>query len=166
MPPEIYSVAIDLPGRLFIMPCPRAACLSRDIEFYRQQGVDTILSLLAENEAGFLKLDNEAAACADAGIDFLSSPITDFGLPDIDVFDPLVHKIADKLRDGHHVAAHCRAGIGRTGMLTAATLIALRDEAEDAVQKVAVARGVPIPDTVEQGNFIFDFGLRNRQAFH
>jgi protein-tyrosine phosphatase len=101
-------------------------------------------------------LADECSACAHVGIEFLSSPTKDFGLPEVLVFDALVQKIAGMLEDGRHVAVHCRAGIGRSGMVTAATLMALGLDVGTAISQVAQARGVPIPDTVEQGKFIAD----------
>lgn len=160
MSPEIYLVGADLPGSLFIMPCPSGDHLSHDIDVYRTRGVDTVVSMLAQDEAAQLGLADECSACACVGIKFLSSPIKDFGLPEVLVFDALVQKIAGMLRDGRHIAVHCRAGIGRSGMVTAATLIAMGLECGTAISQVTQARGVPIPDTVEQGKFIADWEIR------
>jgi len=158
--PEIYLVADNLPGNLFIMPCPSGDHLSRDIAFYRGQGVDTVVSMLAPDEADVLGLAGEAEICSRAGIEFLSSPIKDFGLPDVVIFDSLVADIAAMLGDGRYVAVHCRAGIGRSGMVTAATLIALGIDADTAVRQISGVRGVSIPDTVEQGRFIMEYAKR------
>ena len=160
MLPEIYLVADDLPGRLYIMPCPSGNNLTQDIAAYRARGVDTVVSMLAVDEAADLGLADEGAVCAEAEMAFLSSPIKDFGLPDIMVFAALVEQITGLLRNEGHVAVHCRAGIGRSGMVTAAVLIAMGADVGTAVQKVTTARGVPIPDTVEQGRFIAAFELR------
>ncbi|MGJ5617840.1 protein-tyrosine phosphatase family protein [Sulfitobacter sp. MF3-043] len=162
MTPEIYIVAADLPGSLFIMPCPNGYNLHGDIEAYQAQGVDTVVSMLVPKEAEMLGLAEESVACADAGLAFISSPIKDFGLPDIKVFDPLVRRIGDMLLDGRHVAVHCRAGIGRSGMVTAATLVALGSDSGLAIKKIARARGALIPDTMEQGRFIAEYEQRIR----
>lgn len=161
MPPEIYLVADDLPGRLYIMPCPSGGCLSQDVAAYQALRVDTVVSMLAVDEAADLGLADESTECARAGIVFISSPIKDFGLPDTTVFDALVERIVHAIGQGKQVAVHCRAGIGRSGMVTAAVLIAMGEAVDIAVQKVTTARGEPIPDTVEQGRFIADFALRS-----
>lgn len=160
MLPEIYLIADDLLGRLYIMPCPSGDHLTQDIAAYRARGVDTVVSMLAVDEAADLGLTDEGAICANAEMDFVSSPIKDFGLPDIMVFDALVERIVGLLRRGRHIAVHCRAGIGRSGMVTAAVLITMGADVDTAVQKVTTARGVSIPDTVEQGRFIANFQLR------
>jgi protein-tyrosine phosphatase len=159
---EIYLVASNLPGSLFIMPCPRGDQLSSDIASYHARGVDTIVSMLAVDEAMLLGLECEGLCCGKAGIVFLSSPITDFGLPEVAVFDALVGNIAGLMRNGHKVAVHCRAGIGRSGMVTAATLIALGFESDVAVEEITRHRGIAIPDTVEQGKFVAEFAKRDR----
>ncbi len=160
MPVEIYLVASDLPGSLFIMPCPDTDFLNQSIADYQAQGVDTIVSMLAVDEAAQLGLAGEEYECSQAGIEFMSSPITDYGLPDIDVFDALVRQIAVLLQQGQKVAVHCRAGIGRSGMVTAATLVALGFDCDAAIKQVSRARGIPVPDTVEQGKFIAEFAQR------
>jgi protein-tyrosine phosphatase len=58
------------------------------------------------------------------------------------------------LQGGQNVAVHCRAGIGRSGMVAACSLVALGLAAPLAQAEVSKARGVAIPDTVEQGVFI------------
>jgi protein-tyrosine phosphatase len=163
--PEIYLVAGDLPGRLFIMPCPSGTELKRDVDAYRVRGVDTLLSMLAVDEAAQLGLSDEQAVCEDAGITFVSFPIIDFGLPDPDLFVALIQRIVDLLRAGDSVAVHCRAGIGRSGMVTAATLIALGYEVSKAVARVSASRGVSIPDTAEQGKFLAEFAQRKTESY-
>lgn len=143
------------------MPCPSDDHLRHDIGAYRAHGVDALVSMLPDDEAAQLGLSDERAICAEAGITFVSFPIVDFGLPDRDKFAALIQRIVDLLREGKTVAVHCRAGIGRSGMATAATLIALGYEASSAVGIVSASRGVTIPDTVEQGGFIAEFARRN-----
>ncbi len=142
------------------MPCPSGEHLSQDIAAYRARGVDIVVSMLAGDEAAALGLAEERQHCAGAGIEFRSFPIKDFGLPDVVDFDCLVEDIVKALRQGQHVAVHCRAGIGRSGMVTAAALILMGDDVEGAVAKVSIARQATIPDTVEQGKFIANFGAR------
>lgn len=150
----MFLVGRDLPGQLWIMPCPEADGLEQSIVGFKADGVDTVVSLLPPAEMVELGVADEAQLCADCGLDFVSHPITDFGLPEVSAFLSLISDIAQRVKSGQGVAVHCRAGIGRSGMTTAGTLIALGFESADAIAMVSRARGVSIPDTVEQGVFI------------
>lgn len=158
MPAEFFPVpTAEVPGRLWIMPAPCADHLHADIAEYRAAGITKVISMLARDEAKMLGLAEERAACAQAGIAFENHAIVDFGLPDLAGFHVLTHKIAEALRDGENIAVHCRAGIGRSGMVTAGVLIILGQTAQNAIEGVSNARGVSIPDTVEQGRFLTTF---------
>ncbi|MGB3243436.1 MAG: protein-tyrosine phosphatase family protein [Sulfitobacter sp.] len=158
----MFEIEQAASGSLWIMPCPEGMQLAQDVRNYRQRGADRIVSMLATEEAAQLGLAGEAEACADAGLAFEHHPIADFGVPDLRSFTALVNRIYRWLGAGQSVAVHCRAGIGRSGMVTAGVLVMQGLSAEDAMAKVADARGVSIPDTVEQGRFIALFAERIR----
>jgi protein-tyrosine phosphatase len=52
------------------------------------------------------------------------------------------------------VILHCRAGIGRSGLVAACLLVMKGVSPEEAVKKVSAARGVSVPETKEQRNWI------------
>lgn len=160
---EIYQVAEDLPGALFIMPRPNPQ-LRDNMAALRALGLEKIVSMLPADEAQALGLQDEAACCEAAGIVFDTHPITDFGLPDPAIFDPFVGQIGSELHRGSRIAIHCRAGIGRSGMAVAAALITLGWNAVQAVERVSERRGVSIPDTDDQRRFLADFELRHRHG--
>ena len=155
-----YAVPCDVPGRLLMMPCPPADPEGSAFASLRGEGVDVVISMLARQEAEALGMAAEPVHCAGQGMTFLSHPIPDFGLPDPVVFDRLVADIKKRLLDGQRVAVHCRAGIGRSGMVAASVLVALGATASDAIARCSAARGVAIPDTAEQGEFIAFFERR------
>ena len=124
---------------------------------YREIGISKIVSLLEHNEASDLGLSNEGGICKEFGIGFVQYPIKDFSLPTEDGFRELVHSTCVALKNGANVAVHCRAGIGRSGMLSSCILIQLAVPADKAVSLVSEARQASIPDTPEQRQFILDF---------
>ena len=152
--PEVYPVPGEFPGRLFIMPAPSAVHLRSDIQYYRSLGIDTVISMLDIDEAKMLSLDAEAQVCAGLGMDFLNFPIPDFGVPDRGEFRSFAGDLIARLNAGNSVAVHCRAGIGRSGMLVCCVLGASVGSALQAIDTVSLARGVAVPDTPEQRQFI------------
>jgi protein-tyrosine phosphatase len=71
----------------------------------------------------------------------------------------LISDIAGALERGRNVAVHCRQSIGRAGLIAAGLLIASgvtsdRPPAAQAVQTVTSARGVAVPETPEQREWI------------
>ncbi len=121
---------------------------------YRSRGVDVVVSMLEPGKAGELGPDAEEARCRDAGMMFMCFPIRDRGLPDQAGFGALIATVTDRLEAGQGVAVHCRAGIGRSGMLVCCVLAPFVGSAARAVDLVTRCRGVPVPDTAEQRAFI------------
>lgn len=67
-------------------------------------------------------------------------PIRDFGIPDdMAGFVRCAQRTASALRYGEAVVVHCRGGIGRTGMMAQAVLVALGMTRQDAEQRIADA---------------------------
>ncbi|AWF81293.1 hypothetical protein BTJ40_10945 [Microbulbifer sp. A4B17] len=55
------------------------------------------------------------------------------------------------------IAIHCRAGIGRKGITASCLLIKDNMSSQEAIDMVSATRGIPIPDTQEQYDFICDY---------
>lgn len=155
MTAEIHEIPGLAPGALFIGPAPAGGReLAAALREMREEGVDLVVSMLPEAEALRLGLADEPAACAAAGLSFRSFPIRDFGLPGPALFAALVDEIAAELAAGRGVAVHCRAGIGRSGMVAACVAARFLGSAGEAVEAVSRARGLEIPDTPAQRAFI------------
>jgi protein-tyrosine phosphatase len=122
-----------------------------EIARFRRDGIDIVVSLLEAHEVVELDLLEEADACLKAGVQFISFPIPDRGVPDSthELLD-LARSLADDLGESRNIAIHCRAGIGRASLL-AATLMALGGVGvAEAFSRISDARGLAVPDTPEQ----------------
>ena len=117
-------------------------------------GIDTIISLLEPSEAAKLGLSTQAQACTTLALTYLNHPIRDMQLPDPTTFTAFATNIASRLRGGAHIAIHCHASIGRSGMLACAILGHFGYTSETALAHVSEMRGTPVPDTQEQIDFI------------
>lgn len=145
-------------GRLAIMARPRADdWLEVDIADWRTSGVDLVVSLLEKEEVIELGLEREAEFCRVRGIKFVSFPIPDRGVPDLRQALDLAHSIADGIAGGRSIAIHCRAGIGRSSVIAACAMICSGIEAGEALTLIREARGVMVPDTDEQRDWVMAF---------
>jgi protein-tyrosine phosphatase len=127
----------------------------------RDQGVDVLASLLTPDEVRELDLLGEADACRAAGITFVSHPVPDRGLPvSPEAFRDVVLSLAAEVGRGSSVAVHCRQGVGRAAMLAAAILAARGLPVTAAFERVAAARGCPVPDTTVQRAWVAAFAAR------
>jgi protein-tyrosine phosphatase len=153
---------IDAPtaGRIAIAARPRADdWLETEIVEWKASGLDMVVSLLEQEEVSELGLQREAEFCRASTIEFTSFPIPDRGLPESrhDVLQ-IARTIARQLADGRSIAIHCRAGIGRSSVIAACALICSGIGASDALALIKDARGLRVPDTDEQRDWIMAFG--------
>ncbi len=139
------------------MPKPSGEWLEDDIAHYKTVGVTDVVSLLRSDEIDELNLLDEEFFCAKANIGFTRLPIRDRGLPDLNLLKQLALKSAELLKNEASLAIHCRAGIGRAGLLSCCILQELGMDAVEAIKSVSDARGVTVPDTVGQREFILNY---------
>ena len=132
--------------------------LRDDLKRLKQGGVQTIVSLLEEDEADWLGLAEEGSLAAALGMRFLSYPIPDRTVPaDSAGFRAFVADLASSLRGGERIGVHCRGCIGRATVTAACTLIHLGWKPSEAVTAIEDARGYPVPDTDEQLHWILRY---------
>jgi protein-tyrosine phosphatase len=124
----------------------------------RKAGVDGLVSLLTPLEAISMGLGEEAEAATRAGLRFWSVPVRDHDVPDsVQEFAAAVEEIRDELHTGQAIAAHCYAGIGRSCVLLASILVAEGWTPELAFDRLSEARGLPVPDTLQQEQWVRDY---------
>jgi protein-tyrosine phosphatase len=160
---EPFWIETGHTGRLGIMPRPRSGeWLEDEIAGWKAGGVDAVLCLLQPDETVELELQSEKRLCRDAGIDYLTFAIPDRGVPaDAVMFKQLALDVCDRLRSGQSVAIHCRAGIGRASLAAACVMILMGFKADKALPLIARARGLPVPDTEFQRDWIREFEANN-----
>jgi protein-tyrosine phosphatase len=125
----------------------------------RADGVDVLVSLLPADQATALGLAGERAAAEAAGLEFVSFPIPDFGVPDRAEAEPVLQRLAADRAAGRHVAVHCWGGVGRSSLVAAALLVRAGATPAEAWARVAAARGVPVPETDAQREWVVPPGI-------
>jgi len=138
--------------------------LEEKILGWKNDGVDCVVSLIEPSEIPGLSAA-EAALCEEFGIEFRSFPLRDKTVPPVLAdFVALASDIADRVSDGRGVAIHCRAGIGRSTTLAACVLVTLGVHAEVALDMIADARGIEVPETEAQRQWILNFQASRDEA--
>jgi protein-tyrosine phosphatase len=125
---------------------------------WRRFGIDSVVSLLTEEEERELDLEDEASVARRHNLNFVSYPISDRGIPGTTTVDNFLEAIDLDLLRGKSVLVHCRQGIGRTGLVAASLLIREGEKPQSAIQEVTRARGLRIPETAEQEDWIYRVG--------
>jgi protein-tyrosine phosphatase len=157
--PEIFWVRGIAPARLALMPRPRGGeWLEDEIAGWKRASIDTVVSLLESHEIRDLELQGEERLCQAAGIDFLTFPIADRGVPRSE------GKLADlalglhrHIEQGRSVAIHCRVGVGRTGLVAGCLLHLIGVPSEDIFHLLSRSRGLAMPDTAAQADWVERF---------
>jgi protein-tyrosine phosphatase len=164
MQPEIYWIPSPWPGRLAVLPHPRGEdWLEDEIGEFRQMGVNVMVSALESREAAELGLSKEEEICRKNGIEFISFPIPDGGVPASPkaTFE-LARTIQARLEAGKNVAIHCRAGVGRAPVLAACVLVLAGIDVDAAFQGIQAVRGARVPDKPEQKEWVERFALDHK----
>ena len=156
MKATIYPITAAAPYRISIVARPRGnEWLCDEVSAFSREGIDTLVSMLTDEEAVDLGLEQEAAECIASGIQFVNMAIPDRSVPsDSGAFLRRVERLAKLVRGGRHVAVHCRASIGRSSLLAACLLIRLGWNASAAFEAIEIARGCRVPDTLEQRRWV------------
>ena len=165
---KVFWITGPWQGRLGIVPRPRGAeWLDAETRAWREAGIDVVVSLLEPDEEAELALAGESISSAASGVDFRSFPIPDRSVPSSrEAVVQLVDQIVDALHAGKSVALHCRQGIGRSALIAAAALISGGQNAETAIDTIRRSRGLEVPETHAQRQWISDFSswLANKRA--
>src|SRR6185437_8268325 len=148
---ELYSVNPMGAGTLSVLPRPRGDdWLEDEMRSLADQGVSTLVSLLTSRESEELGLSEEGTLANQAGIDFVAFPIEDRSVPNASAFSELLTSLDAVLKQGDHVAVHCRLGVGRSSLVAVGLLRKQGTPASEAWKAVATARRLDVPDTPEQ----------------
>jgi len=150
------------PGKLFVSSRPRGGdWLNDETKQWRKDGIETVVSLLTKDEESELGVQEEAVEVAKQGIKFISFPIPDRGIPGstTSAFE-MLDAVHGELHRGRNVLIHCRQGIGRTGLVAASLLVMDGTEPHAAIEEVSKARGVRVPETADQEQWIYRLPAR------
>ncbi|MGA8764954.1 MAG: dual specificity protein phosphatase family protein [Candidatus Sulfotelmatobacter sp.] len=153
---ELYWLDGPWPGRLAVAARPRGGdWLGDDVAAWKRAGVDVVFSLLTPQEETDLDLSSEAREFLALGMQFVAFPISDRQVPGSEAkLAAVLEKLDASLSAGKNAVVHCRQGIGRSGLVAACLLITKGLSPGAAIENVSAARGVTVPETAEQRDWI------------
>jgi protein-tyrosine phosphatase len=157
--PKVYWIDGPWHGKLAILARPSGAdWLEDEVEGWKQAGLDIVVSLLTSGEEAELALDDEAEIVKHNGLTFISFPIADYSVPSSHrLTQQLVSELNDRLSHGACVGIHCRQGIGRSSLVAACVLVTSGESPGVAFEHIEAARGLHVPDTTEQKEWVSAF---------
>jgi hypothetical protein len=153
------------PVRIAVAERPRGGdWLDADMHAFRRQGLDILVSALQPREERETWLEREAEAATAAGIEFVPLPIGNLLAPVTAAVLPLLEELAEDLRAGRSVAAHCHASQGRGPTIVASLLALLGHHPDEAWPRIRLARGLVVPDTDAQRRWVAELALYSRNG--
>ncbi len=156
MPLRLYRVATIGKGFIAIMARPEFGGGSPFADI-AAEGVGHVVSLLEPGEARDLGLEAEPEMVRLQQMEFSSFPIPDMGVPaSVERYARLTQALARQVHDGTSTLVHCRAGIGRSGLVAAGVLMHAGLTARQALAQISSQRGVRVPETSEQSEWLTD----------
>lgn len=121
MPMLITELPFGQPGRIFRSPMPFGKYDPEGViyEAYRTNAISMIV-LLAEDQECQAKAGRDLKVLYTRdGFTVVHCPIVDFGIPKAEDLRIALDATVREAQSGRHVAIHCSAGIGRTGLFAA-----------------------------------------------
>jgi protein-tyrosine phosphatase len=138
------------------MPRPRGGeWLADEVGGWASAGIQIVASLLHDYEIEELGIRGGVQHCARVGIEYRRFTIADRGVPErVSDFFAFTDALAASVRNGVNVAVHCRAGIGRSSLTAAAIMLRLGVAAADVFPMISKARGLSVPETPQQAEWL------------
>lgn len=152
---RLSDLGLDPPWAIALTHCPgRDGDLDGDVAVIAAWRATMLLSLVEDSEfADGAGLERRLRG---SGIGWLRYPIPDYGTPrDLMAWRTLAGELRAALDRGGRLVIHCRAGLGRSGMIAARLLVERGLSAEAAIAAVRRARPGAI-ETAGQEAWIAD----------
>ena len=127
----------------------------KDLQIIKKQKVKIVVSLLPDNEKNKFGLDD--LIWSKEEVEYIQFPISDFSVPPKKKFNELkklISFIKENLMLSKHVLIHCNGGKGRSGMIAALVLKAMKEK--DPIKKVR-EKVIGAIETEEQEIFVKDW---------
>jgi len=120
---------LDVKGRLYVSPMPYGPYDPGNALFkvYLRNRIEFVVALTTDVEMAKKAKRDLFGLYKKNNIELIRFPIADYTSPDLEDFSRVVDQATGYLRAGAHMAIHCNAGVGRTGVVTCAVVRDIMD---------------------------------------
>lgn len=134
-----------LDGQLLLTPCPgtQQVALPLALDQLRLAGARAVITLMTDAELARLELAHLGETVEREGLRWFHLPIEDDQAPDATfelAWQQTLPQLLALLREGQHLAIHCKGGSGRTGLVAAALLMSLGQPRQEAMAAIKAHR--------------------------
>ena len=137
--------------------------LHLDLDAIADWGATAVVSLITDQELGYLAVRDLPGAVRDRHMEWWHLPIQDGQPPGPDFeksWEIAGEALRDRLRAGFDVLVHCKGGLGRAGTVGARLLVELGANPDDAIRRVRAARSPQAIETIAQEAHVGAWGPR------
>jgi len=114
------QIPLEVKGKLFVSPMPFGPYDTKNtlLKIYKQHKVEFVVVLVTDDELDHKARHDLLAIYRKNNIKAIRFPFADYTSPDLYQISKVVDIVSGYLRAGAHMAVHCNAGVGRTGVMT------------------------------------------------
>lgn len=117
---NFVQIPLDVRGKLFVSPMPFGPYDKWNtlLKQYQKHHVEFAVVLVTDSELQARARRDLLSIYRKNSIQVIRLPVADYTSPDMHQVAKTVDQVSGYLRAGAHIAVHCNAGVGRTGVMT------------------------------------------------